>query len=197
MDRWVSEGTSPPPSQIPRVADGTLVRPDRRSTGFPRIREVGYLGLYNRQLFLDYGPNLRRGLIEIHPPKPIGNGAYTILVPHVDRDGNDRAGIRLPAIRVPLATHTGWNLQRKELAENELCGLLGSYIPFPKTKEERERSADPRLSLEERYRDEADYIEKLSVAARFLVEERFLLPEDAEHIIAQARQNAIFLKPSQ
>ena len=192
MDRWVSEGAPPPPSQIPRVAEGTLVRPSRRSTGFPRIPEVGYLGLYNRQLFLDYGPNLQRGLIEIHPPKPIGNGAYTILVPHVDRDGNDRAGIRLPAILVPLATHTGWNLQRKGLAENELCGLLGSYIPFPKTKEERERSADPRLSLEERYRDEADYVEKLSVAARLLVEERFLLPEDAKYIIAQARQNAIF-----
>jgi Alpha/beta hydrolase domain len=186
MDRWVSEGTPPPPSQIPRVADGTLVRPSRRSTGFPRIPEVRCLGLYNRQLFLDYGPNLRRGLIEIHPPKPIGNGAYTILIPHVDRDGNDRAGIRLPAIRVPLATHTGWNLQRKGLAENELCGLLGSYVPFPKTKEERERSVDSRLSLEERYRDEADYVEKLSVAARVLVEERFLLPEDAEHIIAQA-----------
>jgi hypothetical protein len=192
MDRWATTGTLPPPSQFPRVAEGTLVPSDQKSTGFPQIPGVRYNGLYNRQLFLDYGPNLLRGTIDIHPPSPIKDGEYKVLVPKVDPDGNDVAGIRLPAIRVPLATHTGWNLQRKGLAEDELCGLLGSYIPFPKTKEEREKSGDSRLSLQERYKDHADYVQKVSHAAGVMVEERFLLPEDAERIIEEAKKSPLF-----
>ena len=192
MDRWATEGTPPPPSQFPQVADGTLVPSEQNSSGFPQIPEVRYNGLYNRQFFLDYGPNLLRGKIDTHPPRPIKDGAYKILVPKVDADGNDVAGIRLPTIRVPLATHTGWNLQRKGLAEDELCGLLGSYVPFAKTKEEREKHNDPRLSIEERYRDHADYVQKVSHAARAMVEERFLLPEDAERIIEEAKRNSLF-----
>lgn len=192
MDRWASEGTPPPPSQIPRVSDETLVPSGQKSIGFPQIPGARYNGLYNRQLFLDYGPNVLRGKINIHPPTPIKNGEYRILVPKVDADGNDIAGIRLPTIRVPSATHTGWNLQRKGLAEDEMCGLLGFHIPFAKTKEERGKTGDPRLSIEERYKDHADYVQKVSHAARSLVEERFLLPEDAERIIEEARKNSLF-----
>jgi hypothetical protein len=192
MDRWVEEGTPPPPSQIPRVKDGTLVSSLQESIGFPRIPGVRYKGLHNRQLFLDYGANLIRGIIEVHPPRQVKNGAYKVLVPKVDADGNDIAGIRLPTIRVPLGTHTGWNLQRAGLAEDELCALLGSYIPFARTKEERQKSGDPRLSIEERYKDHADYVQRVSREARALVEERFLLPEDAERIIQEARSNTAF-----
>ncbi len=191
MDRWVNEGLPPPASQIPRVRDGTLVRADQKSNGFPKIPGVRYTGLYNRQLFLDYGPDLKRGIIDVHPPKQIKNGEYKILVPKVDADGNELAGIRLPTIRVPLATHTGWNLQHQGLAEDELCGLLGSYIPFSKTKEEREKSGDPRPSVEERYKDHADYIQKISREARAMIEERFLLPEDAERIIEEAKNDLL------
>jgi hypothetical protein len=192
LDRWVEEGVPPPPSQIPKVSDGTLVRADQRSNGFPKIPGVRYNGLYNRQLFLDYGPHLIRGKIDVHPPKQIKNGAYTILVPKVDADGNEMAGIRLPAIRVPLATYTGWNLQRQGLAEDELCALLGSYIPFPKSKEDREKSGDPRLSVQERYKDQSDYVQQVSRAARTLVNERFLLPEDAERIIDESKKPLLF-----
>ena len=115
-----------------------------------------------------------------------------VMLPKVDIDGNDRAGIRLPTIRVPIATHTGWNLQREGLAEDELCGLLGSYIPFPKTKAERENSGDPRLSIEERYKDQADYVQQISRAARVLVDERFLLPEDAERLVGEAKKQPLF-----
>ncbi|MGH7847561.1 MAG: alpha/beta hydrolase domain-containing protein [Candidatus Binatia bacterium] len=188
MDRWVCDGTPPPPSQIPRVQDRTLVPTDQRSTGFPKIPGVRYTTLHNRQLFLDYGPNLRRGKIEVHPPAQIKKREYKILVTKVDADGNDRAGIRLPAVQVPVATYTGWNLWQAGLAEDELCGLFGSYIPFAKTKAERQSSGDPRLSLEERYKDHADYVQKVSRAARALVEDRLLLPEDAERIIEEAKK---------
>jgi hypothetical protein len=192
LDRWVEEGVPPPPSQIPKVSDGTLVRADPSSNGFPKIPGVRYNGLYNRQLFLDYGSHLIRGKIDVHPPKQIKNGAYTILVPKVDADGNEVAGIRLPAIRVPLATYTGWNLQRPGLAEDELGALLGSYIPFPKSKEDREKSGDPRLSVQERYKDQSDYVQHVSRAAKTLVNERFLLPEDAERIIDESKKPLLF-----
>ena len=191
LDLWVTRGVSPPPSQYPRVADGTLVRPDRKSTNFPKIPGVRYQGLYNRQLFLDYGPHIGRGRMDIHPPRPIGNGAYVILVPKVDRDGNDVAGIRLPVVQVPLGTYTGWNLQPRRLAEDELSGLLGSFIPFAKAKAERSKLRDPRLSLKERYKNHSDYVKKISRAARLLVDQRYLLPDDAERMINEAKKRRV------
>ncbi len=98
---------------------------------------------------------------------------YEILVPKVDADGNDIAGIRLPAVQVPVGTYTGWNLRPRGLAEGELSGLLGSFIPFAKTKAQRRKTRDPRLSLEERYQNRADYVQRVSRAARILVEQRF------------------------
>ncbi|HEX9272417.1 MAG TPA: alpha/beta hydrolase domain-containing protein [Candidatus Binatia bacterium] len=191
LDLWVTQGVSPPPSQYPRVRDGTLVRPDRKSTSFPRIPNVRYQGLHNRQLFLDYGSHISRGRMDIHPPRQIGNGAYTILVPKVDRDGNDVAGIRLPVVQVPIGTYTGWNLQPRRLAEDELSGLLGSFIPFAKAKAERSKLRDPRLSLKERYKNHNDYVRKVSSAARILVDQRYLLPEDAERMINEAKKRRV------
>ena len=191
MDLWVTQGVSPPPSQYPRVRDGTLVRPDRKSTSFPKIPGVRYQGLHNRQLFLDYGPHISRGRMDIHPPRQIGNGAYTILVPKVDRDGNDVAGIRLPVVQVPIGTYTGWNLQPRRLAEDELSGLLGSFIPFAKTKAERNKLRDPRLSLQERYKNHNDYVKKVSRAARILLDQRYLLPDDAERMINEAKKRRV------
>jgi hypothetical protein len=192
LDLWVTQKVPPPPSRYSTVNDGTLVRPDRKSTGFPRIPGVRYQGLYNRQLFLDYGPHISRGRMDSHPPRQIGKGAYAIFVPKVDRDGNDVAGIRLPAVQVPIGTYTGWNLQSRRLAEDELSGLLGSFIPFPKTKVERRKAGDPRLSVEERFKNQGDYVRQVSRAARILVDERFLLPEDADRIIAAAKKQPLF-----
>jgi hypothetical protein len=192
LDLWATRQIAPPPSQYPNVKGGTLVQTDQRSTGFPRIPAVDYTGLHNRQRFLDYGPNMLRGRMDVHPPRPIGNGAYAILVPKVDADGNDLAGIRLPAIQVPTGTYMGWNLQPRGLAEDELSGLLGSFIPFARTKAERQKSGDPRLSIEERYKDKADYVDQVSRAARILIEQRFLLPEDAERIIKEAKRASLF-----
>jgi hypothetical protein len=191
LDLWVTQEIPPPASQYPRVTDGTLVRPGFH-TGFPKIPGVLFAGLHNRQLFLDYGRNILKGRIDVHPPRQIGNGAYTILVPKVDRDGNDLAGIRLPAVQVPIGTYTGWNLQPKWLAVDELSGLLGSYIPFSKTKADRRKTGDPRLSLEERYKDHSDYVQKVSCVARRLVDERFLLPEDAERMIDETKKRRLF-----
>jgi Alpha/beta hydrolase domain len=191
LDLWVTQKIPPPPSQYPRVADGTLVRPGSPSTGFPKIPDVRFAGLHNRQLFLDYGRNILRGRVDVHPPRQIGDGAYTILVPKVNADGNDLAGIRLPGVQVPLGTYTGWNLQPRRLAEDELSGLLGSFIPFAKTKAVRKKTRDPRLSLQERYKNHNDYVAKVSRAARILIDQCYLLSEDAERMIHEANRRRV------
>ena len=185
MDQWVTKGIPPPPSRYPSVKDRTLVPPTRN--GFPKIPGVNFAGLHNRQLFLDYGKNILRGKMDVHPPKPIGNGAYKILVPKVDADGNDIAGIRLPAIEVPIGTYTGWNLRPRGLAEGELSGLLGSFIPFAKTKvATAQRPATRAYRSKNAIGIEPITLQRVSRAARMLVEQRYLLPEDAERIIAEA-----------
>ena len=188
MDRWATLGNTPPASQIPLVADGTLVAPTPQAVGFPTVPDLKFTGLHNRQQFLDYGPFVHEGRIASTPMPPEDSTGYSVLVPRTDADGNDRAGIRLPWIRVPLGTYTGWNLQTAELAEGELSGLLGSYLPFAPTKSERLESADPRRSIEERYTDLADYLEKIGMEMELMVQERLLLAEDVEPLRADARK---------
>jgi len=191
MDLWATKAIAPPPSQHPQVQNGTLVRPEHNGKWFPKIPGVRFTGLHNRQLFLDYGRKISRGKMSIHPPRPIRKSAYEILVPKVDLNGNDVAGIRLPQVEAPIGTYTGWNLRPRGLAEGELAGLLGSFIPFAKTKAARRKIGDPRLSLEERYIDRDDYVRQISRVARLLVDQRFLLPEDADRMIKEAKKRRI------
>ncbi len=177
LHAWVSKDVPPPPTRYPRISDGTLVSPQQTAQGFPNIPGVRYIGRPN-DLSINDGT--------IQPANHVKGKEYPLLVPKVDKDGNEIAGVRAVALQVPLATHAGWNLRAKGFIEDELCYLNGQYIPFAKTKEEREKTSDPRLSIEERYKDQADYVQRVSHAARALVEERFLLQEDAERLIARS-----------
>ena len=111
---------------------------------------------------------------------------YRTLVPRIDADGNEVAGIRLPEIAVPLGTHTGWNLYKAPYVEGELCDRDGTYIPFAATRAEREARKDPRPSLEERYGSHAAYVKKIEAAGNQLVAARLLLKEDAERLVERA-----------
>jgi hypothetical protein len=116
------------------------------------------------------------------------------LVPQVDADGNDVAGIRVPDVNVPVATNTGWNFRSESVGgTKEIYNLLGSYIPFAMTKAEREARKDPRLSIAERYRDRDDYISKLRTAAQDLVRSRYLLEEDIENVVKRGQAQWEFL----
>jgi Alpha/beta hydrolase domain len=48
------------------------------------------------------------------------------------------------------------------------------------------------LSIEERYRDQADYVRRVARAARALVNQRLLLSEDADRMIREAEKCKIF-----
>ena len=84
----------------------------------------------------------------------------------VDDDGNEVAGIAVPELRVPLATHTGWNLRHPDIGgEEQLLVFAGSTLPFSRTRAERETAGDPRPSIQERYRSREDYLAAIRRAA--------------------------------
>jgi hypothetical protein len=115
---------------------------------------------------------------------------YSTRVSAVDADGNELAGIRLPDIAAPLATYTGWNVYKAQ--PGELCDRDGSYIPFARTKAEREASGDPRPSVAERYGTRAAYVAKVKAAADDLVRERLLLSDDAARYVKDAEASDRF-----
>jgi len=179
MQAWIVDGKLPPASRFPRVSDGTLVPPVPESAfDLPKIPGVTYTGKYNELHIKDFS---------VQPPQNMPGKSYTVLVPKVDADGNDIAGIRSVALQVPLATYTGWNQRRAGFMEGEFCDLRGSYMPFAKTA--AERGGDPRPSLQERYGSQAGYVAKVEEATRNLVREGFLLPEDAARIVSEARED--------
>jgi hypothetical protein len=67
--------------------------------------------------------------------------------------------------------------------------MAGSFIPFAKTRTEREKNGDPRLSIEERYSNRADYLRKVEEAANRLVEDRYLLQEHVRPVVEAAGQH--------
>ena len=183
LDAWVTDDTPPPPSRYPTLADGTITSPDK--AGWPGV--PGFLLPQSPMTTyrLDFGPEWAKGLVTIEPPR-LGE-PFVSRVPAVDDAGNDRGGIRLPQIDVPLATHTGWNYRHPSIgAPDRLASEIGSYLPLPRTRADRERSGDGRRSIEERYASREDYLGRIARAAVALVAERYLLAEDVPEIIAQA-----------
>jgi hypothetical protein len=91
------------------------------------------------------------------------------------------AGITLPELRVPVATHTGWTLRHPDIGGAEqLLVFAGGTIPFARTRREREAAGDPRPSLEERYASRDEYLQAVRRAAADLVAEHYMLEEDIE-----------------
>src|SRR5438093_1511473 len=183
LDRWVVDDTMPPPSAYPRLADGTLTAPDR--AGWPAIPGFQLPQQPLRALHLNFGADWDKGIVSIEPPE-VGR-PFVVRVPAADADGNVRSGIRLPDIEVPLATHAGWNYREASIgAPDRLAGEIGSYIPFPLTRAERARTNDPRLSIEERYRNRDEYVGKYAAATLDLVAKGYVLPEDVADLLQHA-----------
>jgi hypothetical protein len=187
IDRWVKDDVKPPASRYPRIADGTLVEAVRLDPAIPGLAMAKGPNVKQR---IDFGPDFYKGIIGKVLPVALPE-RYRVLVPAVDADGNEIGGIRLPDIAVPLGTATGWSVRSETGGgTGELCYLDGAFLPFAKTKAEREATKDPRPSLEERYHGPADYAEKVRAAAIELERAGYLLPEDAKRIVARAAKVA-------
>ena len=185
MDQWVKDGKEPPPSVYPKIADGTLAPLSKWK--FPKIPGVNTPHDMNLAYHLDFGPQWKSGIISNEPPK-VGK-AFAVLVPQTDGDGNDLGGVRLPELQAPLATYTGWNLRDPGIgAADRRSSFLGSFLPFSRSAAEREKSADPRLSIAERYASREQYMGKFAEAAMKLIQERFLLREDLPAVLERGRR---------
>ncbi len=172
LEDWVAKGAAPPDSRVPHQADGSGVPADKvRLPAIPKVIWAPGANLI--------GPPVNW----INPPARVEN-PYPTFVSAVDVDGNETAGLRLPDIAVPLGTFTGTNVYAAY--PTELCDRDGTYLPFARTRAEREETGDPRLSLEERYGPQTAYVTRVREAAERLVAARLLLPEDAERYVRAA-----------
>jgi hypothetical protein len=186
LDRWIVDDVAPPPSAIPKIADGSLTSPAK--AGWPAVPGYQLPPQPLRAFHLNFGADWAKGIVSVEPPE-VGR-PFVVRVPAVDADGNVRAGIRLPDIAVPLATHAGWNYRDASIgAPDRLAGEIGSYVPFARTKADRDRTGDPRLSIEERYRNRDEYVGKAAAAALDLVERGYLLSEDVADLLQHAAEH--------
>jgi hypothetical protein len=180
LDRWVSDGIEPPPNAIPRIADGTAAPASEVLPQFDAIPDIT-IPDPDRLLMVwrtSLGPDAGKGIVS---PPPKLSARYRNLVSQVDGDGNEVGGIRLPQVAVPVATYTGWNPRASVTGgAGQIMPMQGSTLPFPATRQEREQRADPRLSIEERYRDRDDYRAKALAVAQKLAEQRYILESDID-----------------
>ncbi len=165
LEDWVTKGVLPPDSLIPRASDGSGVPAE--TVRMPPVPGVTWAP----------GANVIGAPVDWVNPPAMPPHPYPTLVSAIDRDGNEAAGLRLPDVAVPLGTFTGVNVYAAY--PTELCDRDGTYLPFPRTRAERTATGDPRLSLEERYASQADYVAQVQAAADRLVAARLLLREDA------------------
>ena len=170
IDRWVRDGVEPPASKYPRVSDGTLTPLAKLS--WPALPGVT-------------APTV---IPEPHRAQADGPaGAWPFLVPQVDEDGNERGGIRLPDVAVPLGTSTGWNFRNPATGNpSTIVPLLGSFIPFPRTASDRAATSDPRRSIAERYPSKQDYLGRVTEVTLDLTKQGYILKEDATFLLERA-----------
>jgi hypothetical protein len=183
---WVVDDTAPPPSAFPTLTAGTLVP----ITGlkFPRVPDVAPPAVIHQAHRVDYGPRWAAGIITREPPA-VG-APFPALVSQVDPTGNEIAGVRGVELRAPLATYTPWQRRGGSGSDaGELTDFLGTYVPLPRTEAERQRWGDSRVSIEQRYRDRAAYVETATRAAESLAASGFVLPQDVPRVIERAAQH--------
>ena len=183
LDEWASAGTEPPARSHPRLGDGSAATPDTLRETYGTLPGGAFPSVLRRLSRLDFGSD--DGIPSRVPP--LVGSPYPALVSAIDADGNETAGIRLPDVAVPLATLLGWNLRHPETGgSGQTHKTMGSTIPFPLTRQEREAAADPRASIEERYSSREDYLSQVRSAAQELVAEGYMLEEDLATVIGQA-----------
>ena len=169
---WVVDGTEPPASRFPSLADGTLVGLDELR--LPTLPDGAYVPVYNALRVVDHATV---------PPQT--GAAYPTLVPALNDRFIPQGGIASPQVAEPLGVFWGWNLRRDGFAAGQLCGLTGSFLATPNDPEAA--AAMGLVPLGERYPDADAYARAVEDAARALVAERLMRAEDVAFVVERAR----------
>ena len=190
LERWIVNGTPPPPSQYPSVASGKLVAPTAVSFpnlanvmvpngpgATPTLLHVNFTGLYNQLYVIDYSNAV-----------PVVNTAkrYKVLMPQVDANGNETSGVPVPEIIVPLASYTGWNLRGTGHAVGEGCVSNGATIPLAVSEGAKAGGSDSRAPLGSLYTGRSDYQSQVAHQVDLLVSQGYLLSLDGDAYKARA-----------
>ncbi|MCI0867148.1 MAG: hypothetical protein J4N89_11460 [Chloroflexi bacterium] len=189
LDRWVSTGEPAPASRHPSLSDGTAVESASLLDRFAKLPGVRVPPQTTRAVRLDYGPEAHLSRTT-KLPADVGE-EYPALVSDIDESYNERSGIRLPDLTVPVATYTGWNLRDASIGNTDLFigitgGLAGWTLGLPATAADRQSSGDPRLSIAERYASKEEYLRLVEESARALIDEGYMLEEDLEPVVERA-----------
>jgi hypothetical protein len=177
-----------------------LVDATKRDMGFPTIPGVpatAPTGLINPVLDYDFGREFdysnASGIQTVIPPRI--KQVIRMLVPRVDADGNELGGVPIVLRDAPLGTYLGWNITAAGFHKGKICNYAGGMIPFATTKAERLANRDPRLSLQERYGTREGYVRAVRAAADNAVAQGFLLPADADALVAAAAASNVLFPP--
>lgn len=197
MKQWVTANVEPPPSVYPKLSDHTLAPAAEVIASFPRITKypAPTTHVFNPLLIYDLGTQFHyRDLsgVDTKVP-PIVTGKLPTMLPTLDADGNERGGIHSVFQQAPLGTYTGWNVVTNGFRAGQFCNLQGAYIPFAAAEADRAKAQDSRPSLGARYKSHADYVEHVKKAAVSLVQQRFMLQDDADKFV-HAAEKSTFLR---
>jgi hypothetical protein len=185
LDNWTNGLAMPPVSAYPTLHEHTLMTVEAYRAAFPRGIGLSPPSENLREPRLDFGPRfVKEGIADSVPPRQ--GRPFESRVPAPDSDGNDRGGVRLVELQVPLGTHTGWNQRSPETGFPWATARFdGSFVPFARTEAERLASGDPRPSMESRYPTRGAFLDKVRIAAKHQVAAGFLLPEDVERAVSE------------
>ncbi len=197
---WVMNGTVPPPSRYPTLAQGQMAPAHKATIGFPTL--PGLRATVPEPDFImpvhdyDWGPqfNFADGSGIPSNAVPRIKNSVQMLAPKVDADGNEVGGVPVVLRDAPLGTYLGWNVTaggERPFHKDQICNYVGGMIPFARTADERKNSNDPRPSLQERYASHDGYVAAVTRAAARAVAEGFLLPVDATALIDAANASAV------
>ena len=185
MDRWATEGAAPPESRYSAPGGRDACQYGGPGDGSFRRFPAWAAAFADRLPLMDFGET-QAGVLTKEPPELVAGKEYVVLVPAVDADGNEVAGVRAPMVGAPLGTYTGWNMRARGFGYGALYRFEGSYLPFPTTRAERAITGDPRAAILERYPDHGAYMDAIGRAARALATAGLLLEEDVGRCIAAA-----------
>jgi hypothetical protein len=208
----IMSGTPMPPSVYPTLARGELVPNTAAAEGFPDIPGLAYHGDQAWPPFVyDFGAgenyDQESGVPTIQPP--IIQAVLPVYGTRVNGDGNENVtGMPTVLGEAPLGTYVGWNLATTgwygPSASNGPgsvgqvfagAGNSGGYWPFWDTRANRVAAGDPRPSLEERYGTHDGYVCVVTAAVNAAVQQRFLLPSDAQTLISSANASNVLASP--